>query len=84
MKQWLIKKTDIDISPLRKVNIEYLITFGSREASFRTFLNNAEHLGDELIYCNPESNSSSTGKKMIYFFGIISIIQLLKVIIYNL
>ena len=58
-----VKKTAVDVSPLRRINIGiYLITV-AREASFRTSKNIAECLADELIACSQESNSSYAIRK---------------------
>ena len=59
-----VKKTDVDVSPLRRINIGiYLITCGAREASFRTNKNIAECLADELIACAAGTNSSYAIRK---------------------
>ena len=59
-----VKKTAVDVSPLRRVNIGiYLITCGAREASFRTSKNIAECLADELIACAAGTNSSYAIRK---------------------
>ncbi len=48
----VVKKTAVDVSPLRRVNMGlYLITTGAREAAFRNIRNIAECLADELIAC---------------------------------
>ena len=59
-----VKKTAVDVSPLRRINIGiYLITVGTREASFRTSKKIAECLADELITWSQESNSSYAIRK---------------------
>ena len=53
-----VKKTAVDVSPLRRINIGIYL-----EASFRTSKNIAECLADELIACAAESNSSYAIRK---------------------
>jgi small subunit ribosomal protein S5e len=48
----VVKKTAVDVSPLRRVNMGlYLIATGARESAFRNCKNVAECLADELINC---------------------------------
>ncbi len=48
----VVKKTAVDVSPLRRVNMGlYLVATGAREAAFRNVRNIAECLADELIAC---------------------------------
>jgi small subunit ribosomal protein S5e len=59
-----VKKTAVDVSPLRRVNMGiYLITTGARESSFRNIRNIAECLADEFIACASLSNSSYALRK---------------------
>ncbi len=54
----VVKKTAVDVSPLRRVNMGlYLITTGAREASFRNIRNIAECLADELVACAAVKNN---------------------------
>ena len=48
----VVKKTAVDVSPLRRINMGlYLIATGAREAAFRNIRNIAECLADELFAC---------------------------------
>merc|ERR1711974_253177 len=59
-----VRRQAVDVSPLRRVNQAiYLLTVGSREASFRNIKTIAECLADELINASKGSSNSSAIKK---------------------
>merc|ERR1719421_1949249 len=59
-----VRRQAVDVSPLRRVNMAiYLLTTGSREASFRSIKTIAECLADELINAAKGSSNSYAIKK---------------------
>merc|ERR1711998_72615 len=59
-----VRRQAVDVSPLRRVNMAiYLLTAGSREASFRSIKTIAECLADELINAAKGSSNSYAIKK---------------------
>ncbi len=62
----VVKKTAVDVSPLRRVNMGlYLIATGAREAAFRNIRNVAECLADELIACAAVKNIFLLNKNIL-------------------
>ena len=60
----VVRRQAVDVSPLRRVNQAiYLLTTGSREASFRTIKSMAECLADELMNAAKGSSNSYAIKK---------------------
>ena len=48
----VVKKTAVDVSPLRRINLAlYLISIGARESAFRSTRSIGECLADEIIAC---------------------------------
>ena len=48
----VVKKTAVDVSPLRRINLAlYLISIGARESAFRSTRRIGECLADEIIAC---------------------------------
>merc|ERR1711988_1092930 len=59
-----VRRQAVDVSPLRRVNQAlWLLTVGTREASFRNIKTIAECLADELINASKESSNSYAIKK---------------------
>merc|ERR1711998_331794 len=59
-----VRRQAVDVSPLRRVNQAlYLLTVGSREASFRNIKTISECLADELINASKGSSNSYAIKK---------------------
>eukprot|EP00300_Choanocystis_sp_HF-7_P033259 c45566_g1_i1.p2 GENE.c45566_g1_i1~~c45566_g1_i1.p2 ORF type:complete len:208 (+),score=43.61 c45566_g1_i1:45-626(+) len=59
-----VRRQSVDVSPLRRVNQAiYLMTVGTREASFRNIKTIAECLADELINASKGSSNSFAIKK---------------------
>merc|ERR1711937_511052 len=59
-----VRRQAVDVSPLRRVNQAlYLLTVGTREASFRNIKTIAECLADELINASKGSSNSYAIKK---------------------
>merc|ERR1712098_480903 len=60
----VVRRQAVDVSPLRRVNQAiYLITVGSRNASFRNIKSMAECLADEVMNAAKESSNSYAIKK---------------------
>jgi small subunit ribosomal protein S5e len=58
------KKTAVDISPMRRVNLSlYLMSVGARKAAFRNIRSIAECLADEIVACSQSSVSSYAIRK---------------------
>merc|ERR1719291_805771 len=59
-----VRRQAVDVSPLRRVNQAlYLLTVGTREASFRNIKTISECLADELINASKGSSNSYAIKK---------------------
>merc|ERR1712115_733910 len=60
----VVRRQAVDVSPLRRVNQAlYLLTVGTREASFRNIKTISECLADELINASKGSSNSYAIKK---------------------
>merc|ERR1712004_527612 len=60
----VVKKTAVDVSPLRRINLAlYMISIGAREAAFRSVRSVGECLADEIIACAAGTNSSYAIRK---------------------
>ena len=60
----VVRRQAVDVSPIRRVNgAIYLMTTGSREASFRNLKTIAECLADEIINAARGSSNSYAIKK---------------------
>ena len=58
------KKSAVDVSPMRRINIAlYLMTVGARKSAFRNIKSISECLADEIIACSQGSNTSAAIRK---------------------